>query len=193
METDYYSIDAILSENQKLQCTFKIDIPDLGYLDGGAERDIKALSKLQLPFWLVPMLLHSDYADCTIPPPFSQRVRNALNAEPRSVKLSGLVGSGGLWYGFGRMIMRQLDDYQAKEISDVLSKTFKERLVDVMDQAHHFGSLGSSAAGVVGGSGNAGEDFREGLDATERELFALAQESAKQTKQWYESSDKMRR
>lgn len=46
-----------------------------------------------------------DYADCTVPNPFNQRVRNALNAEPRSVKLSGLVGSGGLWYGFGRMIM----------------------------------------------------------------------------------------
>ena len=47
-----------------------------------------------------------DYADLTIPPPFSARVRNALNAEPKSVRLSALVGQGGPWYGFGRMIMR---------------------------------------------------------------------------------------
>ena len=50
--------------------------------------------------------MYSDYADFTIPPPFSARVRNALNAEARSVRLSGLVGQGGLWYGFGRMLMQ---------------------------------------------------------------------------------------
>ncbi|KAH8118327.1 GINS complex, Psf3 component [Phellopilus nigrolimitatus] len=190
MDNDYYSIDAILAENQKIQCTFKADIPELGYLDGGAERDIKALSKLQLPFWLAPMLLYSDYADCTVPNPFNQRVRNALNAEPRSVKLSGLVGSGGplVWL---RSNDHGVDDYQAKDLSDVLAETFKQRLVDIMDQAQHFGALGASAGGA--GHGQAGEDFREGLDGTERELFALAQESAKLTKQWYESSDKAKR
>ena len=36
-----------------------------------------------------------------------------------------------------------------------------------MDQAHHFGTLGSAAAAA--GSGSAGDDFREGLDGTERE------------------------
>lgn len=78
-----------------------------------------------------------------------------------------------------------------------------------MDQAHHFGALGASAGGS--GRGQAGEDFREGLDGTEREctslasfcvpfltisvtiVFALAQESAKLTKQWFESSDKAKR
>lgn len=48
----------------------------------------------------------SDYADFNIPPSFQARVRNALNAEARSVKLSNLVGHGGLWYGFGRMLMK---------------------------------------------------------------------------------------
>jgi hypothetical protein len=50
--------------------------------------------------------LSRDYADFTLPPPFSSRVRNALNAEAKSVKLSALVGAGGLWYGFGKIIMR---------------------------------------------------------------------------------------
>lgn len=47
-----------------------------------------------------------DYADFNIPPPFSSRVRNALNAEARSVRLTSLVGQGGMWYTFGVMIMR---------------------------------------------------------------------------------------
>lgn len=83
----------------------------------------------------------SDYAECPIPQQFNQRVRNALNADPRSVKLSGLVGSGGLWYGFGRMIMGlwvdlqltlrayqpnvtiyyRVEEYQVKELSEVLT------------------------------------------------------------------------
>ncbi|KAL5476509.1 PSF3_1 [Sanghuangporus weigelae] len=171
MDDDYYSIDAILAQNQKVQCTFKTDVPDLGYLDGGSDRDIKASSKLQLPFWLTPMLLMSDFADY-----------------PKSVKWSGLVGNGGPWYAFGKMIAGMLDEEQAQEISDILSNTFKQRLADIMDQAQHFGALGANAGGAV--QGQAGQEFREGLDGLERELFALAQESAKLTKQWYESSDK---
>jgi len=122
MDDDYYSIDSILSENQKIQCTFKVDIPDMGHLDRGNERDIKAQSKVQLPLWLAFILIYSDYADFTIPPPFNSRVRNALNAEAKSVRLSALVGAGSLWYGFGKIIMRLLDDAPANEMSELLTK-----------------------------------------------------------------------
>lgn len=65
MDDDYYSIDAILAENhvrelkrvddvytsltylrriclssQKLTCTFTLDVPNLGYLEGGSEPDV---------------------------------------------------------------------------------------------------------------------------------------------------------
>lgn len=43
MEDDYFSVESILSENQKIQCTFKIDIPDMGHLDGGNERDVRQI------------------------------------------------------------------------------------------------------------------------------------------------------
>ncbi|KAI0053084.1 GINS complex Psf3 component [Auriscalpium vulgare] len=184
MDDDYYSIDAILAENQKIQCTFKVDIPDMGHLDGGKDRDIKKNSKIQLPLWIAYILIYSDFADFTIPTPFNARVRNALNAEAKSVRLSGLVGAGGLW-------PRRLDDAPAKEMSDILTKTFRSRLVEVIDQAQHFAALGPSGGG--GQSGDMALTFREGLDGTERELFSLAQDSAKKTKQWYESTERGRR
>ncbi len=72
MENDYYSIDSILSENQvlvlssahvlhvripynsqKIQCTFKVDIPDMGHLDGGHERDVRPTK----PLACIPSLL----------------------------------------------------------------------------------------------------------------------------------------
>ncbi|KAJ7591216.1 hypothetical protein C8J56DRAFT_1163225 [Mycena floridula] len=191
MDEDYFSIDAILAENQKLQCTFKRDIPDMGHLGGGSQRDIAALSKLQIPIWLLYILVYSNWADFNIPVPFGPKVRNALNAEARSVRLSNLVGAGGLWYGFGKTITSMLDDEQANEISNVLIKTFKDRLVDVVDQAQHFAALGPVGGGG-GATGDTAQAFREGLDSTERELFTLAQESAKRTKRWYEESKNKR-
>lgn len=77
-----------------------------------------------------------------------------------------------------------------------------------MDQAQNFGGAASSV-GSSFGSGDLGDDFREGLEGIEREcevvqfrvlsanatnrrviVFSLAQESARSTKAWYESSDK---
>ena len=63
MDEDYYDIEAILAENQKIQCTFKVDIPDMGHLDGGTERDIKALNKVQVPMWMVYILIYSCVSD----------------------------------------------------------------------------------------------------------------------------------
>ncbi|KAH7904454.1 hypothetical protein BJ138DRAFT_1166467 [Hygrophoropsis aurantiaca] len=191
MDNDYFSIDAILAENQKIQCTFKVDVPDMGHLGGGSDRDIKSLSKVPIPIWLAYIILYSDWADFAIPAPFGPRVRNALKAEPRSVKLSALVGAGGLWYGFGKMIMDILSDEQADQMSDVLAKTFRGRLLEIIDQAQHFAALGPSGSG--GPSGDTAQSFREGLDGTERELFALAQESTRRSKRWYEGNDRTRR
>lgn len=51
------------------------------------------------------MITNSGWAEFNIPTAFGSRVRNALKAEPCSVRLSTLVGAGNLWYGFGKTIM----------------------------------------------------------------------------------------
>ena len=108
------------------------------------------LSKVQIPIWLAYTVIYSDWAEFNIPSPFGLRVRNALKAEPTSVRLSNLVGAGGLWYGFGKTIMEMyvstttgcslltpssLSDEQADEMSDVLVKAFRGRILEVIDQA----------------------------------------------------------
>ncbi|KNZ74433.1 DNA replication complex GINS protein PSF3 [Termitomyces sp. J132] len=209
MDQDYFSIDSILGGNQRIQCVFKQDLPNLGHLGGGSDRDATALSKIQIPIWLAYVLIYSDWADFNIPTAFGPRVRNALKAEARSVRLAGLVGAGGLWYGFGKTISDILAEEQANEFSEMLIKvgffslhlysllkrqtlkTFRARLIEVIDQAQHFAALGP--VGTSGSSGDIAQMFREGLDAAERELFSLAQESAKRTKKWYEENDRPRR
>jgi len=141
--------------------------------------------------WLAYIFLYSDWADVATPVAFGTRVRNALKAEPRSVRLSSLVGAGGLWYGFGKMIAEILTEEQGQELGTVLTQTFRGRLTEAIDQAQHFAALGPAGGG--GTSSDVTQTFREGLDGTERELFLLAQESARRTKRWYEDSDKARR
>lgn len=58
MEDDYYSIDAILAENQKIQCTFKQGIPNMGHLEGGNERDVRCCLRCR---WMLTRLLPSDF------------------------------------------------------------------------------------------------------------------------------------
>lgn len=36
----YYDIDAILTDSQKVPCTFLLDVPGLGYIDGNAGGDV---------------------------------------------------------------------------------------------------------------------------------------------------------
>ncbi|KAF8628178.1 hypothetical protein AX15_004059 [Amanita polypyramis BW_CC] len=138
-------------------------------------------AKLQLPIWLCYIVLYSDWADLVIPTPFTPRVHSALKAEPRSVQLASLMGAGASWYMLGRIIMDVVQGGRAEELSTTMTETFKARHMEVIDQAQHFANLGPS----VGGLGSA-QMFREGLDVTERELFTLARDSAKATKQWYD-------
>ncbi|KXN87860.1 DNA replication complex GINS protein PSF3 [Leucoagaricus sp. SymC.cos] len=206
MYSDYFSVDAILAENQKIQCAFKQKVPEMGHLGGGTDRDAHG-AKIQIPVWLAYTVLYSQWADFNIPTPFNQRVRNALRAEACSVRLSNLVGAGSTWYGFGKTIIDLLDDEQAAELSRVLSsvglfpshrsptksclQTFRSRLPEIIDQAHHFATL-SSASGSGHKANDSAQLFREGLDVTEREIFALAQESVKRMKRWHEEGDASR-
>ena len=45
----YYNIDAILTDAQKVPCTFTLDLPNMGYLDDNAGGDVL------LPTTLVPL------------------------------------------------------------------------------------------------------------------------------------------
>lgn len=46
----YYDIDAILTDAQKMPCTFDLDLPGLGYLDENAGGDVLSpLLKFFLP------------------------------------------------------------------------------------------------------------------------------------------------
>ena len=120
----YYDPSSILTDAQKLPCTFTLDVPGLGYLDGGSASDtLKAGTKIDLPLWLGVMLAVSNnnnpnsepLVTLDFPAPLQSRVVNALKADPRTVDLRAQSQS---FYGLGARILELFED---EEMVDVLT------------------------------------------------------------------------
>ncbi|KAF2749544.1 DNA replication complex GINS protein PSF3, partial [Sporormia fimetaria CBS 119925] len=169
----YYDVDAILTDAQKVPCTFELTVPGLGYLEGNMQGDMKQGSKVELPLWLGEMLALSQSLNTSSlvtldhPSALAPRVLNALKADPRTVDLRALATH---FYSLGARI---LDLFEEEEMVEVLNQTFKARAAVIADQAHNpRGALGEGA------------DFLRGLDETERKLFRDAHESARAVRTW---------
>ena len=172
----YYDVDAILTDAQKVPCTFELTVPGLGYLEGNMTGDMKKGSKIELPLWLGEMLALSQSLNTqslvTLDPPsaLSPRVLNALKADPRTVNLRALAPH---FYNLGARILELFDEEEMIEVlSDVCIiqfcgdetcliiglQTYKARAAVIADQAHNpRGALGEGA------------DFMRGLDENERQ------------------------
>jgi len=87
----------------------------------------------------------------------------------------------------GRMLMDIIQGSRAQELSEMMTEAFRARLVEVVDQAYHFANVGSVTLGVS--AADTPQTFREGLDITERELFMLARNSEKASKEWYDGGN----
>ena len=119
----YYDVDAILTDAQKVPCTFELNVPGLGYLEGNMTGDMKKGSKIELPLWLGEMLALSQSLNTqslvTLDPPsaLSPRVLNALKADPRTVDLRALAPH---FYNLGARILELFDEEEMIEVlSDV--------------------------------------------------------------------------
>ncbi|EGC43143.1 DNA replication complex GINS protein psf3 [Histoplasma capsulatum var. duboisii H88] len=135
----YYNIDAILTDAQ-----------------------IKPGTRIDLPLWLGEMLAVGARTDSSplvtldLPSALSEKVMNALKADPRTVDLRSLAPH------FYRLGVRILQLFEEEEMVDVLMETFKKRAMEIADHAHN--SRGALGDGV---------EFLRGLDETERQLLPL--------------------
>ncbi|KAG2165952.1 hypothetical protein JADG_005691 [Aureobasidium aubasidani] len=177
----YYNIDAVLTDAQKVPCTFELSVPNMGYLQGNPGEDacIKQGSKVELPLWLAEMLAvsnpsgNSSLATLDLPQALSQRVMNALKADPKTVDLRAQAQH---FYNIGA---RMLELFEEEEMVDILTDTFKQRAAEISDQALN----SRSALGE-------GADFARGLDETERQLFRAAHDGTTAVKKWFETAQK---
>ncbi|KAK0630468.1 hypothetical protein B0T17DRAFT_490520 [Bombardia bombarda] len=196
----YYDIDSILTDAEKIPCTFQLDIPDLGYLDNNPSHTLKSGTRIQLPLWLAEMLAIANtgsldeqaksFVTFDLPSALGNDVVQALKADPRAVPLRDQSPH---FYGLATHMM---DLSEEQELAAVLRKTFVTRASEIALHARKVG--GANQHGAKGqadeasnlGVGGAGEEFLRGLDEWERKLFRKAHDGTRAGKEWMDSVKK---
>lgn len=177
--SSYYDLNAILTDSQKVPCTFSLTVPGLGYLSGNPGTPINQNSKVELPLWLGEMLAVNRLSNSTdtlitmdMPAALNTRVMNALKADAKSVDLRAQAMH---FYGLGA---RMLELFEDEEVVDILVETFRKRSLEVADKA----SGGRSLGGAEGG------EFVRGLEEEERGIFRAAHDGQANVRKWFESA-----
>lgn len=174
--SSYYDLNSILTDSQKVPCTFELTVPGLGYLSGNPGTPVTQNTKLELPLWLGEMLAVNRLSNSTdtlitmdMPEALSKRVMNALKADAKSVDVRAQATH---FYALGA---RMLELFEDEEVVEVLIEAFKRRSLEVADKA-------SSNRGLTGEGG----EFVKGLEEWERGLFRKAYDGQVGVRRWFE-------
>lgn len=77
----YLDIDTILSEEERIPCTFRLDAIGLGHLDASVEgEDLPAQTRIELPLWLASVLSKKQMTDLHLPKHFERKMRDEILA-----------------------------------------------------------------------------------------------------------------
>ncbi|XP_046752353.1 DNA replication complex GINS protein PSF3 [Diprion similis] len=136
---NYFSIDDILSSQERVSCKIEVKLPGLGYLDVSSESpDLQPGTKLDLPHWLAyPMSSRTHpFVSMEVPRIYTEAYREILTADACAVALNKWSC---YFYEFG-IHLAQYENNDCKSIQDLLLQTFKSRFRLVMDWAQNTGT-----------------------------------------------------
>lgn len=116
MNHDYWDPEDVLAETQRVPCTFNVDLPGMGFLEGTGEADVRKNARAELPYWMAALLAVYDIITIQQPKAYAARVRAALNASATSVQLRNLAPQ---WYALAERLAQLLG---SDEMRDMLAK-----------------------------------------------------------------------
>ncbi|KAI8801755.1 hypothetical protein BJ742DRAFT_835442 [Cladochytrium replicatum] len=166
MDAGYFDLDDILAEQQRLSGAFRIQVPDMGFLESRGEQHLLPNVKVDLPFWLMSSLAEKDLVALDPPKCFNQQVRDDIVADPAAVNLHA---RNPYFYEFG---LRVVDLMLDKELHQTLERGFRGRLGLIMDIA----KTPNIRIQL--------DEFAQSLDETERELLMAGQVAATAAARW---------
>lgn len=99
MMDDYFDVDAILRDEERVPVEFNTQAHNLGYLDPASDSpDLEPGAALELPLWLAAVLANRNIVDVSLPRVFTGRTRQALIADAPTVALRD---KGAFYYEIG--------------------------------------------------------------------------------------------
>ncbi|CAI5977121.1 unnamed protein product [Closterium sp. NIES-64] len=129
--SNYYDLDDILAEDEKLPVTFRTGATGVGRaLDPSTDADDLAVgAKVDLPVWMVPALAKRNMVSALEPRMFGERIRKELQADAACVNLRACSP---YYYSLGTKIAPWVRD---KTLTRFLFTTFVERYADLLTRA----------------------------------------------------------
>eukprot|EP00116_Pleurobrachia_bachei_P002469 sb/3462731/ len=159
---DYFSIDSILAEQQKLSCVLRRSFFGLGYLDASNSGEhLVSGTKMDLPLWVVGSgLADKGFLTCELPKAYQEANRNILLADSSVVDLFKQAVH---FYGTGLRLIK-LPHPETPYLAVSLVKAFIGRFKKIMDSSQNSRNQDISTLCAK-------------LDTKERALFELSRES----------------
>lgn len=173
MTTDYYDLDDILADSEKLTCKFNITVPGLGYLEGNPGKPIHEDTKLELPHWLSGILAtvaidedsNINFLDLADPDIIKEKVINAIKTDPLAVDLHKLTP---YYYS---LILKWGNLYTDKTLIANVMNCLKARSLEIYNFSNNANKTLNN-------------EFLYTLDEFERALFKLTSDSNKSMRKW---------
>lgn len=152
MYEDYFSIDDILSTQERFRCQLLVDIPKLGFLessttqtnrnDGKDSTDDNGTSsltmntKLELPYWMIYSICNCKTRFASLPelPLIYSRIQRQIFAADATVV--DLAKQSPHFYRQGRHLL-QLNFDEKRQVALTLLQSYQQRFRSIMDAAFH--------------------------------------------------------
>ncbi|ODQ78046.1 hypothetical protein BABINDRAFT_40402 [Babjeviella inositovora NRRL Y-12698] len=178
---NYYDLDDIIADNQKLPCKFNVTVPGLGYLEGNIGQPLDANTKLNLPLWLSSVLAicevsqdsQTTFLDLIHPEFFNNKVINAIRANAVNIDLHSILPN------YYKLCEKWCVMFSDVELIEVVSQMLKERSNEINDYGQNPKQISSMA----------GNKFLYSLDEFEKRLYKISTESHKLSKEWFHNQD----
>lgn len=115
-------------------------------------------TRIDVPFWLAELLALHGIVDLSVPRPYSARVRNALDAEAKSVQLRNLSA---WWYAIGIRLGALME---AGELLEILQKTYNARIGQIYSSGQHL-AASSNMRSAGDGEGEITTQMNDNVDS----------------------------
>lgn len=173
MSGNYYDLDSILADGERIPCRFNISVPGLGYLEGNPGKPIDQGTKIELPLWLAEILAicellldcQTSFIDLSEPEFISSKVANAVKTGPTSIDLHKFLAH------YYTLAEKWCTIFTEPELVETIMTLFKERATQINNHASNTNK-------------QLNNDFLYTMDEFEKQLYKITSEASREMKKW---------
>jgi GINS complex subunit 3 len=167
-------VDVILSEEERLPCTFLTDATNLGHLDNTiVEKDLPAQTRVDLPLWLCRTFAKKEVVQMEFPKYYGIKMREELHAGADAVDLRAFTQ---YFFEVGVVLaaeMTKSDLNSRRDLMNTLRNAFT-------GERYRRLTMNSLAQGLFDDAA----DYSQTLTVAELNLFQQGLNAAKNMHQW---------